>query len=1064
MENIIIFVLLLISMVLPILSTTMWIVYAVKYKNTKKELNRVYSEIRNSRTVNTAQKNESISPAPIVDAANVPNVPVSVPPVASTPNINQGIYSSMQAEANQPMASRQLASTEPIARQANSTPNWKPSPAPRKHSVSTISIILILGAFFLNIAGLIFATNTWDSLPAIAKIPTIFIFSIIFFLMSSIAYYKLDLDKTGMVFHTIGSFFLPITLICGGFLSVFGNWLSTTGEGNFLFFGIAALLLMISTLIGGKIYMSKFLVHTSLISLSIALFFIIYQFTHNFSITSIIIGIYSFIVIILANIIKKNEDTYSELILLELPTFSFYNTILLSIFPIISLFESLSDSDFRFFTMTATAIFAACYLTNAIMSKNYIGNSITFMSFITFSLCSLISPKSSEASAALILCIITIPMVLSILGVLPDGLKKVFAIMSNICGLFGLIIFFMFTLFAPASLELFIVFAIFTIEFMLLIYFKRKEKIAIKLKYLLPILLITVSIMGCRLACEESFTTLLLSLSTMILIYQIIYITATKLNLRSVFTDISFLVAILIMGICNSTDIIVNHFISMDYTMIYTFTTLVLICASLINFIKSSNVVRIISLTIFTLLLLMISGAMYVIAQEPALFILLSGLIITSTSIIIIYAKQFKLVGIIYSIIARLSLIPLMALLYYNIEILTPFVLLFIIISLVAGHRHTSKADIIIGLMAFTLGLPLIAEDILGDISFREIILFMILAAFIISGISFLLKAKKCQSYIEYGLTSKYSLLVLTTLGFISIYTDLLYLGIITIGLIYTGISFYRSRNTYPLILPITLNVISLATNFGDNMTYIICSILMLVLIALSYILHREKIVDKYYFDIFIVPKILLALIIFDAILIDEFYWFGYLVVALGIFSILRLNHSSTFKKIIYSILILLGLIAIVDQGLFTVPRLIETEYFVLLFISYPVCLSLLWKGNVRKVIQIITTVATAIEYIVLFSSISGLFDALFIAITALLMLVISFIFKTKKWFILSLVISIVSIILMSSIYWNTIGWWIFMVSGGILLIVLGTTNELKNQRAAKMGIKKKRFMSEWKW
>ena len=158
-------------------------------------------------------------------------------------------------------------------------PEQKPVPAPveqvcrpeqpiKQKGVSAVNIVLITGALLVILSGIIFASTTWATLPDILRAITLFSFSAVFFGISSLAKRKLSLPKTGTVFYTLGSFFLPITIIAAGFLGLFGEWLSLSGDGCFLLVSVSFLTFSGLALKGSADYESKAFAWGSLAGLS----------------------------------------------------------------------------------------------------------------------------------------------------------------------------------------------------------------------------------------------------------------------------------------------------------------------------------------------------------------------------------------------------------------------------------------------------------------------------------------------------------------------------------------------------------------------------------------------------------------------------------------------------------------------------------------------------------------------------------------------------------------------------------------------------------------------------
>ena len=121
------------------------------------------------------------------------------------------------------------------------TPKLIPPPKPKAKKVLSpdqirernIAWSLILGVILLFIGGLVFGTSNWSSMGNLFKVVLVSMVSIVFFACSFIAEKYLKIHKTAFAFMTLGSLFLPISILSIGFFELFGTWLSIYGEGKY---------------------------------------------------------------------------------------------------------------------------------------------------------------------------------------------------------------------------------------------------------------------------------------------------------------------------------------------------------------------------------------------------------------------------------------------------------------------------------------------------------------------------------------------------------------------------------------------------------------------------------------------------------------------------------------------------------------------------------------------------------------------------------------------------------------------------------------------------------------
>src|SRR3954452_4942413 len=105
-----------------------------------------------------------------------------------------------------------------------------------------ISWALILGVILLFIGGLVFGTSNWSSMNNLIKVLFVSLVSIVFFASSYLAEKYLKIKKTAFAFMTLGSLFLPISIISIGFFQLFGTWFSIFGSGKYVLGFIGSLL------------------------------------------------------------------------------------------------------------------------------------------------------------------------------------------------------------------------------------------------------------------------------------------------------------------------------------------------------------------------------------------------------------------------------------------------------------------------------------------------------------------------------------------------------------------------------------------------------------------------------------------------------------------------------------------------------------------------------------------------------------------------------------------------------------------------------------------------------
>ncbi len=103
------------------------------------------------------------------------------------------------------------------------------------------SLILITGSILIVLAAILFLTSTWNVLPNIIKVITVFLLIFVFLGMSYYADKKLLIPKTSKAFFYIAMIYIPISLLSIAPLGLLGENLKT-GQGLYLYITISSII------------------------------------------------------------------------------------------------------------------------------------------------------------------------------------------------------------------------------------------------------------------------------------------------------------------------------------------------------------------------------------------------------------------------------------------------------------------------------------------------------------------------------------------------------------------------------------------------------------------------------------------------------------------------------------------------------------------------------------------------------------------------------------------------------------------------------------------------------
>ena len=158
---------------------------------------------------------------------------------------------------------------------------------------------LCLGAVFIMISGLVFATTTWKILPNFIKLISLAIFAVLFYVASFVAYKKLDIIRTAKTFYVLGSIYVFVFVLAAGYFRLLGEYLSIRGSGRFLLFFIGMFFTEISLIYGLKLFREKWYGYICASGVSICFGLLVYTFTYEIKSLSFYYGIFAVVLIMI---------------------------------------------------------------------------------------------------------------------------------------------------------------------------------------------------------------------------------------------------------------------------------------------------------------------------------------------------------------------------------------------------------------------------------------------------------------------------------------------------------------------------------------------------------------------------------------------------------------------------------------------------------------------------------------------------------------------------------------------------------------------------------------------
>ncbi len=943
-------------------------------------------------------------------------------------------------------------------------------PEPKTHRVSTINIILILGALFLSLSGLIFAVTTWGVLNTFFKTVVLLSFSVIFFGLHSFTERKLRLMQTGRIFYTLGSIFLPVSIIASGVLEVFGKYFSFNGDGAMLVLAVTCLSICVCFFKGAHDYRSKVFSAISHYSFSAMTVLTIWQFSPRGDVAVLLSSVYSLMVVLLEPLIIKLYDRLfgeDNVFSAEYGLFSVIGT---TIIGAVSLFAFAGET-YNVLTLIGFAAFSVCFLTKSVTEKNSSFGALAFAFFLSVSAFSGIRPDDVTGFAAVIASVSLIFAVISVMGIFPDTLKNVLRVLTvcavTVTGILA-VVDALDTLTGGQempSAKIIISAAVVTAQLVILAL-RTKQGIYKALSFcgalwLFGELSLLTGLDGWIYA---------IAFGALLAYYIVLKVTPLKNHLYAPACEVILAVHGMLCTFFCVGDTEFSSFIALGIiaaTVIALWIlegrTIASILCPIVTFQAVIPLFYEFDTHFFTLPLSEHSGT-------SALTVM--TLIFCVTSAVLLFIPKAKKFAVSYGI-GILCIVPLLVIFGAVNEDWS-------IISMLAV---TAYSAVFCGKQAFPngkfacVGLPvfaaLLTSVFLGlhlDVEKEFLWCFPAVALLIVFALYALGEAfdtfenvnpHLCR-YIWWAAPIIGGMLIIS--GDSEESAALIIFGAALS--VCAGFTSVLRRNTMNMIFPII--TISAAVGGFTCFNPLELALIPVVILALGgRLLFRGKLFGGIYSDVFSIGAFLpVAAYIFETGS-DIMKWVGILLLTLLTANLLRREQSGKVKLNLLTALAVFIFPIMWAQPFFEVPSLIEAEYNLLPLVIFCVLLKII-RRDAPNGTDTFSFISAIFALVILFfcSMDSGeSFDAVFIGVVLFIMLAVSFIIRKKRWFVLAVTSMVASGVLLSFGQKDSIAWLIYLVIAGASLIALGLANEMKKQQQ-KNGEETKlsRFMSEWTW
>lgn len=134
---------------------------------------------------------------------------------------------------------------------------------------------LIIGVVFVVLAGLIFATTAWHTLPNISKVVMVLGFACLFFGASDLTKKRFGIYKTSQAFYILGSVFLFLTILAIGYFKLLGTGFTLDVQNRYKVLCAGSIVTELALAAGIKTYQDSIYTKSCFWGLSVSVIFLL---------------------------------------------------------------------------------------------------------------------------------------------------------------------------------------------------------------------------------------------------------------------------------------------------------------------------------------------------------------------------------------------------------------------------------------------------------------------------------------------------------------------------------------------------------------------------------------------------------------------------------------------------------------------------------------------------------------------------------------------------------------------------------------------------------------------
>ncbi len=1002
-----------------------------------KKLTEENNRLRGGMTRSAETSAPASTPAPVQPArySPAPSAPVS----PQTP-VNKPV------QTPPPMPAQYIPSPAPSYR--NSAENNIPSAS---RSTSTINVILILGALFITLAGFVFSAAAWGTLNTLFKSVILISFSAVFFGISVFTERKLKLSSTSRVFFTLGAVFLPAAAAAAGLLKVFGEYFSFHGEGKLLVIALMTALLTVTCFIGTHKYKSRNFAKAAYTSLTCTAAALIIHAAGTPSTAALMLSLYSLAVLLLGFTVEKHSD--NSIVAAEYRYFTTVNTWILAV---ISLFMSEGSSLF----IVPAMLFSASFFISSLKDKNPAAGTCAFAAYLAVGACLSLTPEAPDELAFIIAAVMIIFTCISLMNTVPEQIRSVMEKLRSITAYAVMIFAFAGNIDSGFSLASLVAAAAVYIQMLVISLTERRSHAKAVCFFFFLQTAFEFSGLLYRNSEDASGAPLIFAL-IIGAYFAAVRLSPLKKHLYTCAADVVTVSALAISLFVCDADVLGTYGRAIIWTVL---TASAFISGRSFAFGRIAAPFAVI-FSSYAAYGLIDKTDMAGFAEEFALAA--AVVIYCLTASVLTAAKPLRRYAAPFSIGA--AVIPAMLLIFDNDHaslIIAAAVSVFAAVNFISNASHKSVQLFgsfmlaSVSLTALTAGL-IMCETLADALIFPAVVMLLLFgiaimpmetglfgkcsetfiwwAAPIYSTILFLVLTSECTAAIAF--TAFIIMLIGCTAAIIRKNVWLMYPCLI---IMFPCIDCYAGENAMPAVIAI-----------------------MALCCAAGRIIFRSRTFsaeNPSYSDFLTISSFsgVFCLLSQGS---DYSEWAGLLMAGLICLCMLRKENNPKLNSGLLTAASIILLPVWWKQPFFELPDIIEAELMLLPVPAICFFLKLIHKEH-TEAIDNISFAAAIISLMALFiDALDSEYaaDAVILGAVIAMILIVSFILRQKRWFVLSVASAAAEALLLTISLWNSSIWWVYLLIAGIIFILIGMTNEINKQKG-KEGQKLTRFMSDWKW